>query len=508
MLKKFLCSFVTLIVSFSFIIVPLVVSAEEEVIEDNLIELSNDDYKDYISDLLRPSFFSEFFNDMTASASDALITTKNYESTNAPKPSGSGSVVNLIKDIGKKIIEDVINDSVVDNSGCQIPEFHQQTGKLRNVYNSGLVEIITCTVTAYQTPVIGTLGEPTGTYNNHCILSFIRQIDDYYTITTICDNDSKKYCDAYSVIGTYKQASYAAYTTPYYVRFFDYATQETVPNHQIRAIANGYQMNWTDLETDEEIKNSTLQTYVYFGSYEKQGLPEFSSGSTYQSLSNILASSSVYPSSNNSARAGIGAVFAVSSTVTNDYQDYSQREEVNKTVEQKQAITYMSEINTTNVINKNNINNYKFLTIEGDKLTTNNNFDSWWSSSVEEVVNYNIQNTYVNYWYIGEPDPTEPPSTIPTQPSETYPPVILPTETYPLVTLPTETYHIPDLETLDTISLEISTLPDMQEFPEVAEVGGLVLQRSTSFLDSIGLLPVYITLGVLSIAVFIMRGQK
>lgn len=448
-MKRFLC-FVLALMLLCLFPVPLVADAEEEVIEDNLIELSNDDYKNYINDLLRPSFFSEFFNDMTASASDALITTKNYESTNAPKPSGIGSVGSSVTsqliDLGVELVKDIINDSAIDNSDSfQIPEFKQQMGKLRNVYNSGLVEIITCCMTTYQTPVIGVLGEPTGTYENHCILSFIRQMDDYYTITTICDDASEKYCETYSTTGTFSLGSYSSYSTPYYIRFFDYDTQSTIVGHKIPAVGSSYKIGFHDLTSIDEFPTSSFNSIgIYFGSYSKQGISEFSSGANYRTLYQIISSSSVYFSDSDRASSSVGVVFTVVNTITNDYQDYSQQEEVNQTLEQKQSITYLQEINTTNKINKTNINNYDFLTIEGDKLTTNSNFNSWWSSSSETIIN-NVTNNYANYWYIGDPDPTEPPSTIPTQPP-TEPPVTVPTQ--PPVIVPTTDYVL-EIESYD-----------------------------------------------------------
>ena len=419
----------------SFLFSSVSVSADERLTNDNMIELSNEEYEKYINDLLRPTFFQEFINEMSASAVD--LNKDTYTSTNVPKSSGIGSAggSSVLKDFGKEILRDIttkiINDSMIDNSGCQMPEFRQQTGKLRNVYNSGLVEIITCTMTTYQTPVVGVLGGNTVNYDNHCILTLIRQIDDHYTITTICDESSKKYCDVYTATGNYTVDYYSPDSHVYYGRFFDGATQETIPNHQILGNGTSIKFNFYDLPfTIDEIPNTNgLGTAIYFLVYDRQGLPEFSSGSQYRPLNYILQQHFIYSSDSISARGALGCAFAVSNTIMNNYQDYIQQEEYNETAKQKQSITYLSELNTTNVINQNNINDYSHIF---------NNFDSWYQSNVTDVVNNNITNIYNNYWTMptDPPTPTQPP----TNPPETIPPITQPVtdppETIPPATQP------------------------------------------------------------------------
>lgn len=482
-------------------VAPLVASAEE-VVENDLIELSNDDYKNYITDSLRPSFFSEFFNDMTASASDALITDKNYTSTNAPKPSGAGSagssITSAIRDLGIEIVKKIINDSTINQqrNGFQIPEYRQQMGKLRNVYNSGLVEIITCTITTYETPEIGNLGEPTGKYLNHCILSLIRQTDNYYTTTVICDSGSENFCNSYTGTGNFSMSSYSMYANIYPVRFFDYEAQQTVLNHQMLMTGSSYNsVTFSNLEISDEITSSTLRTNLYFGDFQKQGISEISSGNQYRTLSYILGSSFVYSSTSNNASSSLGVAFTSFNTITNNYQDYSQKKEINETLEQKQAITYLSEINSNTVINESNIENYNYLTIEGDRLTTNSNFNSWWSSSVSEEINYNITNNYANYWYIGDPDPTEPPSTIPTQPP-TEPPVTIPTQ--PPVTVPTES-AVPKY-TLDMTAVS-SDMEELKKQSTSIELGKSfwVIRLLDKFLTDLNLMPLFLFLFLLSV---------
>lgn len=502
-MKRFLCCLLSLIL---FCSVSLTVNAEEQ---EEMIELSNDEYQDYVNNLLRPAFFEEFVNEMTVSAVD--LNKDAYKSTNVPKSSGIGSAggSSVLKDFGKEIIEDIatkiINDAAVDNSGYYMPEFRQQTGKLRNVYNSGLVEIITCTMTTYQTPAVGSLGGKTGSYDNHCILTLIRQIDDYYTITTICDEASKEYCSTYTATGNYIFESYSPNAYTYFVRFFDGAAQETIPNHQILGHGSSIKFKFYDLPVIDEIPNTTgLGTTLFFLVYDRQGLPEFSSGSQYRALNYILTSSSTFSSDSSKASSIPGCAFAVSNTITNDYQDYSQQHEFNETSEQKQAITYLSDINTTNVINKNNIDNYSNIT---------NNFDSWYQSNVTEIVNNNITNVYNNYWITptDPPVPTDPP----TQPPETVPPITQPptdppatVPTNPSIVIPTETYYIPELNT-ETYALELPTIPSMENLPaEITSVSGLIAQQSADFIDDFGMGHVYGVIAILSVAVYIMRGER
>ena len=513
-IKKFLYLFVVLIVFCSAFVVPLVVVADDSEV---LVELSEDDYRAYIE--------NELAKPVTYAVGDGLVTTKDYESTNVPKKSGAGSIGSSITtgilNFGKDIIEDIINDSTIENdsSGLQIPDFRQQIGKCRVVYSSGLVEILTCSLTTYSTQVIGNAGKPTGEYKPHAILTFIRETDSRYTVTTICDDESTQYCDSYSTVGTFSFGTYTSYSTTYANRFFDYDTQDTVVSPRVQLLGQRYtSFLFRDLEQIEEVNQSTFDMKnLFFGTATRQGLPEINSGYQYKPLYSLVSGANMFGSSTNGTSIQ-GLCLATANTITNSYSDYVQMKDVEDTPEreQKQSVTYLSEINSTNIYNENTIKNYDFLTYIDGRITTNAIFSGYWENSVETVINNNVYNTYNNYW-TQEPEPTQPPETVPptdppepTQP-DTYPPATLPsepTETYPVATLPTETYRIVDFETLETVSLEVGTLPDMYEFPEVAEVGGLVLQQSTSFLDKVGLLPVYITLGVLSIAVFIMRGQK
>ena len=377
-MKKFLYFFVTLIFFCFVVAVPLVAVAEDD--SGVLVELSEDDYRAYIEkELAKPALYA---------IGDDLVTTKTYESTNAPKPSGAGSIgssiTTSILNFGKEIIEDLINDSSVenDNSGLQIPDFKQHIGKCRIVYNSGLVEVLTCSLTTYSTQVIGNLGKPTGEYKPHAILTFIRESDKRYTVTTLCDEDSTKYCISYSDVGTFSFVNFSSYSNLYANRFFDFDTQQTIVSPRVNLLGSLFsRLTFSDLSGDtEEVPSSVFQIIdLFFGTSTKQGLPEFNSGYTYSSIYQIASSGNIYSNADrgNSIQ---GLCLAISSTITNSYQDYLQTKEINDQPEkeQKQSITYLSEINTTNVYNQNTVENYSFLSYIDGRITTNTSFSGYW----------------------------------------------------------------------------------------------------------------------------------
>ena len=425
-LMKFFAAVLVLLFYTSFLLPFSVIAGE---IEEDPIELTNEEYENYINDLLRPTFFEEIFNDITASAKVDL---GKFDSSNVPASSGVGSAGSAsgLKDFGMEILKDLVlnitNKAFVDGS-TRMPDFNQRIGKLRNVYNSGLTEIITCGLTIYQTERTGNLGDSVGTFDDHCILTLTRQTGNYYTITTICDTDSEKYCDPLAT-ANFKMGSYSPYVVVSPYRFYDDASQSSISGQHIpstgtytRIVFNEFSNN--DLEEMPGFSTTAFSSNLYFVSHDRQGVSEFSSGSQYRTLAYILRSSSMRMGNGN---LGIGICFSVSNTITNDYQEYSQQQEINNNADQKQSITYLSELNTTNVINENNIQNYRNMTY---------NFDSWWQSNVTEVINNNITNVYNNYWIT----PTDPPETIPpvTQPP-TNPPEIIPPITQP-VTDPPET---------------------------------------------------------------------
>lgn len=493
-MRKIVYFFCTVI--FCFAVVPVTVLADN-VDQDGMIELSEQEYQAYIENLLSAPVTIAVDLEKPKD-----ITTQKYESTNAPKPSGAGSVGSSITtsliDRGIDLIKDVINNSSVDKSsnGFQIPDFRQQIGKLRVVYNSGLVEIVTCSLTTYDTPEIGILGEPTGNYNPHAIVTFIRESDKRYTVTTICDDNSTKYCDSYTTIGTFSIGSYIPYSTVYVPRFFDYETQMSVAGRPYTQI-NGSRISkfrFSDLETVDEIPSDVFEiANLYFGSASEQGLPEINSGNQYKNLYTLLIGSSVYggPQSTVSNQ---GIAFAVVNTVTNNYQDYIQMTDTNDNPdrEQKQSITYLSEINSTNIYNENTIKNYDFLSIVDGRITTNNNFDSTFQSWTE-TINNNVQNIYNNYWYI-VPDPTEPPVTVPTDPPITYPPATVPTDppvTYPPATIPTAEPKY----TLDMTAIS-SDIEELKKQSTSVSIGKSfwVIRVLDYMLNELGLMPLFLLL--------------
>lgn len=531
---KRLLIFFLIPVYFLFAFVPLVAVADESEV---LIELSENDYKAYIE--------SELSKPVTYAVGDDLITTKTYESTNTPKKSGAGSIGSAITtgvlDFGKQIFVDIINNSVIENedSGLKIPDFRQQIGKCRVVYSSGLVEILTCSLTTYSTQVIGTLGKPTGEYKSHAIITFIRETDSRYTVTTVCDEESMQYCDSYSTVGTFSFSTYTPYSTTYTSRFFDYDTQDVVISPRVQLLGQRYtNILFKDLEQIEEINQSTLDIKnLFFGTATRQGLPEINAGYQYKPLYSLVSTANMY-SGVTGGTSLQGLCLATANTITNSYSDYIQMKDIEDTPdrEQKQSITYISELNSTNIYNENTVENYDFLTYEGDKITTNKNFNNFFNAFVVAPITLNANATFKIYWELpdielpepsvtlpnipdptntpnppDQPDPTEPtqPSdpTEPIQPPDTIPPATCPA-TCPVATLPTETYRIPDFET-DTYVLEIDTLPAVEYLPEEIVVGGnFILDQSTDILDKFGILSLYMTLGVVSIVVFVLKGAK
>ena len=456
MVKKFL----SVVLSFAFLVfsslLPFAVGAESE--EGlKMVQLSEEDYAAYIQEQLdRPVTYAV---DLTKPSG---VT---YESTNTPKKSGAGSIsspiTSAVIDYGIEIIKDVINDSVIENtsSGLQIPDFRQQMGKCRIVYSSGLVEILTCSLTIYSTQVIGTLGEPTGAYKPHAILTFIRESSNRYTVTTICDNDAKKYCDSYSTTGVLSFSSYVPYSTTYPVRFFDYKSQETVSSPRPTMLGQRYDgLTFRDFGSTDELTSSIFSiNYLFFGTASMQGLPEINSGYQYKPLSSLVSTNTMAMSVTGSASLS-GFCLAVTNSITNSYQDYIQMTDINDTPdrEQKQSITYLSELNTTNIYNDNTIKNYDFLSLVDGRITTNSNFSGWWQNNVSETVDNSVHNTY-NYYWSQEPSPTEPPTDPPTEPltdlstsststTETFPLATLPTGTFPPAVLPKYTLDITVLE--------------------------------------------------------------
>lgn len=423
MLQKIFVILLTCISFVAFMITaPLVAMGDTQV--DELIELTGEEYEEYINNCLNRSSSKSKKSRAASSYSVNLDKGGDYTKTNVPKKSGTGSVGDVIKSIGSDIIRDVINNSAITNSGYQIPEFRQQAGKVRNVYNSGMVEIITCYMTTYQTVENGVLGYPTGKYNNHCILAFIREIDGYYTTTTICDTYSEQFCPSFSDSGNLNYTFYPSDVIAG-IRFYDYETGTTLAGigNRVYSYGSTYNVRFYDFGgTSKEFPlNVSGDFNIYFGSYQKKGISEISSGDSYKTLYTLLMNYNAFRYVDNNTPSYRGIVFSVMDTVTNNYQNFSQYKEYDNNTEYKQSITYLDQINSSDVINSNNVNNYDFLTIEGDTLTTNNNYDSWYQSNVTDVVNNNITNVYNNYWIT----PTDPPETAP---PVTQPPTEPPTE--------------------------------------------------------------------------------
>lgn len=493
----------------------LVANAEDQAEEQELTELSAEEYEDYINDLLRPTFFSEIFEDIEASAKVDL---GKFDSSNVPSSSGAGSAGSAsgLKDFGMEILSDLVldiaNKAFVGGS-TRMPDFNQRIGKLRNVYNSGLVEIITCGLTTYQTERLGNLGDPVGTYDDHCILTLTRQIDNYYTVTTICDPDSSKYCDP-SATADYKLGGYSPYVTASPYRYFDESTQTSISGQYIPSYGTYTRIFFiefsdNDLEEMPGLGSGTLQSDLYFFSHDRRGVSEYSSGSQYRTLSYILGSSGIRVSSGGLGR---GICFSVANTITNDYQEYSQQQEINNNTEQKQSITYLSELNTTNIINENNIQNYKNMSYD---------FSSWWQSNVSEVINNNITNIYNQYWIVPtdppEIPPTDPSVTPPlvTDPSETLPPIISvqPSETVPSMSLPSD--WLDDSVQLDTshYTMDYSLLEDnflelesLAVVPEGAIKGtGVLFRVVNDIFEETGLLPYLLFIGIVFLIISFFR---
>ncbi|MDE6005607.1 MAG: hypothetical protein K2G88_09505 [Oscillospiraceae bacterium] len=525
-MKKLLYFFVTLVFFCSVAVVPLVAVAENNNSFENYCQskgidyMTSHQYQTLMESLIDGSDYNSAYHEATGSYKKAravdLEKKDKTTDTNFTKPSIFDKIRSVLG-LGKEVYEttkDLLKDEVYgEDWDVQIPTAVELIGKTRIIYDSGIQELITLGIayTRYYDKNVEL-------YRNKCQIYGTRQV--------IVGGGGASTDFHVSIDGGYYPVSYNSSSMLGY------------------SSASGVGCAWTDLEGEQQFTTTscTFSTiglttsgggtsnspdyYLHFVSLNRQGV-------TYGTSSLYLPDSALYTFNvrsnyRNFTKFPTGTDLNVSSSVcsilyttsavsTNDYQSYVNQNQNQQNVYSPSLTFNNSYVGGTKITN-NNYNDYGF---EYSPTTNTWNTNQTWYNTWENSWNEQVVNNYNNYYTTidnsgstygntynqtfnpfkddEEPtEPTDPPE--PTQP-DTYPPATLPSE-------PTETYRIVDFETLDTVSLEVGTLPDVYEFPEVAEVGGLVLQQSTSFLDKLGLLPVYVTLGVLSIAVFIMRGQK
>lgn len=519
-MKKILCFLVALIVFCSVTVDSLVAIADNSNDFENYCQsegidyMSSHQYEILMNSLINGSDYSDSYYEATGSHKRGTYKVdldKNNKTTdtNFTKPSLLDKIKSVLN-LGKEVYDttsNLIKDEIYGDSwDVQIPSAYELIGKTKFIYDSGVEELITLGVS-----FVRFYDKTVDLYRNKCTIYGTRQLisgggaGNAATDFLVTEN-AGIYPVAYS--DTFMLYYGSASSVPCTWQNSSGESQFTTTNCTFK------QLGLTNLG------GGTGTSYIWrlwFVSLQRQAIP-------YKKFSQYQTDDVLYNYNTSRVSVKDGILYAVSDISTNNYSDYIQTNSQTENV-YSPSINYNNSFTGGTTINNNNYNDYGYT-----YDTTNNtwNTDQTWYNNWEQEwnnqTNYNYNNTYITMDVSGSefgiennitfdpfkevtPEPTYPPATVP--PTETNPPATIPpSETYPPATLPTETYRIIDFETLETVSLEVGTLPDVQEFPEVAEIGGLVLQQSTSFLDEIGLLPIYITLGILSIAVFIMRGQR
>lgn len=485
-------------------------SVQYQKLVESLID--GDTYQNAYDQATGNAVFS-FFNLPQKSASYSVDLNKKDDKTINTNFSVSNifSAINDVLDLGKKIYDatsDVVKSQEYGSDwDVDIPVASQLIGKTKFYYNNGLVELITLGV------------------------SFVR----YYDSTPAIDMYRNK-MQIYGIRQIVSQAGYAA--TDFTVDIdaglspiqYDSSTMLAYGANSSLAIV------YDNSEGEEvftrgagfystlgfsRVSLTNANYYLYFASLQQQAITygKFSQyvaddrlylnniHSNYRHFTNFGMSTDIDLSPN------AAIVYTISDFQTNSYGDYLN---AHNSTTYEPSITYQNTYKAGDKITNNNYKSYGYdYDINNKTWNYDTDYYNQWQNTYNDTVTNNYYITYETVdnsgsWYGDVNNTVLKPFEEPEEPeTETYlPATIPPSETYPPATLPTETYRISDFEPLDTISLEIDTLPNMQNLPEIAEIDGLILQQSTSFLNKFGLLPVYITLGVLSIAVFIMRGQR
>lgn len=497
--------------------------------EKDIDYLSSTQYQKLVEGLIDGDTYQDAYNQATGngaaislfglspegSASRSVDLGKDDKTTNTNfSKSGVIGAINDALELGKKIYDTTSDIVKTQEYGTDwdvdIPVASQLVGKTKLYYDNGVTELVTLGVSFVRyydsTPAIDM-------YRNKMQIYGIRQIVSQggYAAT-----DFNVDIDAGYIPKQYDSSTILAYGANSNIYVTSAGSDGADRFFKTSGVYSALGFN---------TPTSEVVYYLYFASLQTQSV-------TYKKFSKYVADKSLCL--NNTSKnyckftsfsmredtASSPIVYTISDMQTNSYGDYVNSLD-NKTYQP--SITYNNTYNAGDKITNNNYKDYGYdYDIDNKTWTYDTDYYNEWLTNYNNTIINNYYNTYQtidssgsvygdtnNTTILPFADPEEPETQPPTNlPTETYPPATIPpSETYPLATLPTDTYYIPDLNPTDVL-LEVDTLPAMHDLPEVMEVGGLILQQSSDFLDNIGLLPIYITLGVLSIAIFIMRGQK
>lgn len=503
--------------------------------EKDIDYLSSTQYQKLVESLIDGNSYQDAYDQATGNGSvfsffglpreSASVNLDKDNKTINTNFSGSGIIgaINDVLELGK-MIYDATSDSLKDYEygtdwNMDIPIASQLVGKTKLYYDNGVVELITLGVSFVRyyddTPAVDM-------YRNKMQIYGIRQIVSMagYAATDFTVDINEGFLPVQYDSST--MLCYGAYAS-FPIVYDNSDGGETFKQGSGFYSALGF----------SRVSLTNANYYLYFVSLQQQAI-------TYKKFATYVKDSDLYlwnthtsdrqyihfpvsgnPYSASKYNSTSSIIYTISDMQTNNHWDYVSATHHDPVYEP--SVTYNNVYNAGNKITNNNYKDYGYdYDIDNKTWTYDTDYYNKWLTTYNDTVINNYYNTYqtidnsgsvfgdVNNTTIspfGEPE--EPETQSPTNlPTETYlPATIPPSETYPLAILPTETYRIPDLNPTDAL-LEVNTVPVMQELPQAMEVGGLFLQQSANFLDDIGLLPVYITLGVLSIAIFIMRGQR
>lgn len=389
--------------------------------EQEEIELSNDDYRAYINNLLRPSFFSRYVVGAEDVGQGIQVTKNNFTTTNTPSP--TGIVTDFAEGVLKEVIKEIFESAIVNDDTYQLPNIQQYQGKLLVTYAGDVKEVITCVQTIYQTQATST------TWNNHIILSYIRQINDYYTTFTACDIDSENLCNpniSGNLRGNFNTVVYSGYANgvsnvPAFVNGEKQAVAAYLgtymQNRGVRDQRRTLEIYDTaaNSQTYDEWSGTSFDCTTNFVNFTDSNLITcFSGGSEYRPLWYIYNTMETNINTGGYAWT-IGAVFTTSTTFTNDYPQYvtQNNNKTNLQTSQPYNVNFNSTIQS-NTYNVNDTHNFAIYDRTTNSLTVN---DIAYNSFYDDMAQNNydsLLNTYQNYYYYGYPE-TEPPPEIPTE---------------------------------------------------------------------------------------------